>query len=316
MDDLAEIRQLMASLGLVAWCESEAELGVIGAVAYAASYVARFADAWPGWESLGLGPGLAEQIAIQTLVRTGAYAASTSVRWPRFTSRPAPTEQRTRPRTRRSGRPLAASRGWWRPSAAARSWPKPPGAIDGQSRLARRDPRDERFKWPIRAASTTATGGSGSTASSFLARAMSTSSPRHAQPSVFEGQRALWWVFKPSEHSARLRSQPNYWASGTWSVEEIDAACNEVVKANGLTNACPSGRVEGSEQMGVSPKAPSRMWRSPPGMEQILRKSRTRLQLDIAPWRRPAPNCAGPFKGGRPLHDRLAVQEARRRTRL
>jgi len=82
MDDLAEIRQLMASLGLVAWCESEAELGVIGAVAAAGvAYIARFADALArAGESLGLQPGLAEQIAIQTLVGTGTYAANTSVR--------------------------------------------------------------------------------------------------------------------------------------------------------------------------------------------------------------------------------------------
>lgn len=82
MDELTEIHQLMASLGMIAWCESEAELGVIGAVAAAGvAYVARFADALArAGESLGLRPALAEQVAIQTLVGTGAYAASTSVR--------------------------------------------------------------------------------------------------------------------------------------------------------------------------------------------------------------------------------------------
>ena len=82
LDELAEVRQLMASLGLIAWCESEVELGVIGAVAAAGvAYVARFADALAkAGESLGLRPGLAEQVAIQTLVGTGAYAADTSVR--------------------------------------------------------------------------------------------------------------------------------------------------------------------------------------------------------------------------------------------
>jgi pyrroline-5-carboxylate reductase len=71
------VRQLMASLGTVACCDSEAELGVIGAVAAAGvAYVARFADAMgSAAESLGLEPGLANQLAVQTLVGTAAYAA-------------------------------------------------------------------------------------------------------------------------------------------------------------------------------------------------------------------------------------------------
>jgi pyrroline-5-carboxylate reductase len=79
MEELAEIRQLMASLGMMVWCESEAELGAIGTVAAAGiAYVARFADALASaGETLGLRPGLAEQVAIQTLVGTGAYAADT-----------------------------------------------------------------------------------------------------------------------------------------------------------------------------------------------------------------------------------------------
>lgn len=74
---LAGIRQLMASLGMIAWCETEEELGVIGAVASAGiAYVARFAEALgKSAESLGIRSGLAEQVAIQTLVGTGAYAA-------------------------------------------------------------------------------------------------------------------------------------------------------------------------------------------------------------------------------------------------
>jgi pyrroline-5-carboxylate reductase len=78
-DDLVEVRQLMASLGMIAWCETEQQLGVIGAVAAAGvAYVARFAEALAeSGESLGLRSGLAEQVAIQTLVGTGAYAADT-----------------------------------------------------------------------------------------------------------------------------------------------------------------------------------------------------------------------------------------------
>lgn len=78
-DEPAEVRQLMSSLGMIARCESEQELGVIGALAAAGvAYVARFADALAkAGETLGLRPGLAEQVAIQTLVGTGAYAAET-----------------------------------------------------------------------------------------------------------------------------------------------------------------------------------------------------------------------------------------------
>lgn len=79
IDQLAEICQLMASLGMIAWCETEAQLGLIGAIAAAGvAYVARFAEALAkSGESLGLRPGQAEQVAIQTLVGTGAYAAET-----------------------------------------------------------------------------------------------------------------------------------------------------------------------------------------------------------------------------------------------
>ena len=78
-DDIEEIYQLMASLGTIARCKDEAELGVIGAVSAAGvAYVARFAQALAkSGEKLGLQPGLAEQVAIQTLVGTGAYAADT-----------------------------------------------------------------------------------------------------------------------------------------------------------------------------------------------------------------------------------------------
>lgn len=80
INQLPEVRQLMSSLGMIAWCETEQQLGVIGAIAAAGvAYVARFADALAkGGETLGLRPNQAEQIAIQTLVGTGAYAASTS----------------------------------------------------------------------------------------------------------------------------------------------------------------------------------------------------------------------------------------------
>jgi len=120
----------------------------------------------------------------------------------------------------------------------------------------------------------------------------------HYASSVFEGERAYGGViFKLSEHSARLRKSAELLGFELpWTVEEIDAACNEVVKANGFTDAYvrPVAWL-GSEKMGVSPKGAKphmaiAAWEwgkyYPP---EIAAKG---LRLDIAPWRRPAPYTA------------------------
>lgn len=71
------VEGLMSTLGLAPWCETEAELGALGAVAAAGpAYVARFAAAMAaGGEALGLPANLSRQIADQTLVGTAALAA-------------------------------------------------------------------------------------------------------------------------------------------------------------------------------------------------------------------------------------------------
>lgn len=71
--------QPLTWLGMTPWCESEEELGVIGAVAAAGvAYVARFADALGrAGEGLGLHPALARSIAVQTLVGTSDLAKAT-----------------------------------------------------------------------------------------------------------------------------------------------------------------------------------------------------------------------------------------------
>ena len=78
---LTEVDRVMAALGRVVWCETEAELGLIGAVAAAGvAYVARFADALAkSGQAMGLKPDVAREVAVQTLVGTGAYAATTGV---------------------------------------------------------------------------------------------------------------------------------------------------------------------------------------------------------------------------------------------
>jgi branched-chain amino acid aminotransferase len=127
----------------------------------------------------------------------------------------------------------------------------------------------------------------------------------HYASSVFEGQRAYGGViFKLSEHSARLRNSASLLGFELpWSVEELDAACNEVVKANGFTDAYVRPVAwRGSEQMGVSPKGTKphvaiAAWEwGKYFAPEIAAKG---LRLDIAPWRRPAPYTA-------PVHSKAA----------
>jgi branched-chain amino acid aminotransferase len=120
----------------------------------------------------------------------------------------------------------------------------------------------------------------------------------HYGSSVFEGQRAYGGeVFELTRHSERLRASASLLGFDLpWSVEEIDAACIEVLKANDLQDAYMRPIAwRGSEQMGVAAQ------RTKPHMavavwawgayfgEEAIRKG---LRLDISPWRRPAPYTA------------------------
>ena len=63
---------------MIAWCETEAQLGLIGAVARRGGLCRSLCRcAGKSGRALGLRPGHAEQVAIQTLLGTGAYAADT-----------------------------------------------------------------------------------------------------------------------------------------------------------------------------------------------------------------------------------------------
>jgi branched-chain amino acid aminotransferase len=120
----------------------------------------------------------------------------------------------------------------------------------------------------------------------------------HYASSVFEGQRAYNGViFKLTEHSERLRKSARLLGFELpWSVEEIDAACNEVLKANGFTDAYMRPVAwRGSESMGVAPGATKphlaiTAW--PWGKYFGEELARTGIRLEIAPWRRPAPYTA------------------------
>src|SRR5436853_7694427 len=77
----------------------------------------------------------------------------------------------------------------------------------------------------------------------------------HYASSVFEGQRAYnGEIFKLNEHSERLRRSASLLGFELpWSVDEINAACKEVLKANGLVDAYMRPVAwRGSESIGVA----------------------------------------------------------------
>jgi branched-chain amino acid aminotransferase len=120
----------------------------------------------------------------------------------------------------------------------------------------------------------------------------------HYASSVFEGQRAYGGeIFRLTDHSKRLkRSGELLGFDIPWSVEEIDAACRQVLDASGLDDCYMRPLAwRGSEQMGVSAqKAKIHLaiaawpWGAYFGEEALLKG----LRLDISQWRRPAPYTA------------------------
>ena len=120
----------------------------------------------------------------------------------------------------------------------------------------------------------------------------------HYASAVFEGQRAYnGTIFKLSEHSTRLRNSAAILGYDLpWSVAEIDAACNETLAANGLTDAYVRPLAwRGSEQMGVSaqktkPHLAVAAWVWGKYFDPDL--AARGIRLDIAEWRRPAPYTA------------------------
>ncbi len=120
----------------------------------------------------------------------------------------------------------------------------------------------------------------------------------HYASSVFEGQRAYnGIIFKLDEHSQRLRTSAELLGfTLPWSVEQIGAACNEVLASNGLTDAYVRPVAwRGSEQMGVSaqrtkPHLAIAAWEWGKYFDPNL--AARGIKLDIAEWRRPAPYTA------------------------
>src|SRR5919107_3221743 len=120
----------------------------------------------------------------------------------------------------------------------------------------------------------------------------------HYASSVFEGQRAYnGEIFKLNEHSERLKRGASLLGFELpWSVDEINAACTEVLKANALTDAYMRPVAwRGAESIGVSagntkPHMAIAAWEW--GKYYDERKSKDGIRLEIAPWRRPAPYTA------------------------
>ncbi len=127
----------------------------------------------------------------------------------------------------------------------------------------------------------------------------------HYASSVFEGQRAYdGEIFKLTEHSTRLRKSAELLGFELpWSVDQIDAACREVLAANDMTDAYMRPVAwRGSEQMGVAPKGTKphlaiACWYWGKYFDEA--KAAKGIRLDIAPWRRPAPYTA-------PVHSKAA----------
>jgi len=127
----------------------------------------------------------------------------------------------------------------------------------------------------------------------------------HYASSVFEGQRAYGGtIFKLDEHSRRLHNSAKILGFEIpWSVEQVSAACNEVLKANNLVDAYVRPVAwRGSEQMGVSalgtePHLAIAAWEW--GKYFDPRLAEKGIRLDIARYRRPAPYTA-------PVHSKAA----------
>ncbi|HEY0163940.1 MAG TPA: branched-chain amino acid aminotransferase [Sphingomicrobium sp.] len=127
----------------------------------------------------------------------------------------------------------------------------------------------------------------------------------HYASSVFEGQRAYGGtIFKLDEHSRRLHQSASILGFEIpWSVEQVSAACNEVIKANNLIDAYVRPVAwRGSEQMGVSalgtePHLAIAAWEWGKYFDPKLAEKG--IRLDLARYRRPAPYTA-------PVHSKAA----------
>ncbi len=119
----------------------------------------------------------------------------------------------------------------------------------------------------------------------------------HYASGVFEGERAYAGnIFMLREHTNRLIGSGRILGFQIpWSAEQIDAACRQVVAANGLVDAYVRPIAwRGSEQMSVAaPQARIHLAIACWAWPNLFGAGRMEgVRLGIAEWRRPAPNTA------------------------
>lgn len=120
----------------------------------------------------------------------------------------------------------------------------------------------------------------------------------HYASSVFEGERAYDGnIFLMSEHSERfIRSANLIDMPMPYSVEELNAAKHEILKANNLTNAYIRPVAwRGSEELGISAQKTKThvaiaAWEWPSYFGEEAREKG--ISLQTAKWRAPMPNTA------------------------
>ncbi len=120
----------------------------------------------------------------------------------------------------------------------------------------------------------------------------------HYASAVFEGERCYAGeIFKLREHTERLiQSGRILGFEIPYTAQEIDDACNETIRRNGLTNAYVRPIAwRGAEEMGVAAKATTVQlaiavweWGAYFGVEQRMKG----VNLAMAKWRRPHPETA------------------------
>lgn len=120
----------------------------------------------------------------------------------------------------------------------------------------------------------------------------------HYASAVFEGERCYAGnIFRLRDHTLRLIESGRILGFEIpWTAEQIDAACEAVVQANGFSDAYVRPIAwRGPEEMGVGAQATkihvaiaTWEWGAYFGVEQRMKG----VRLDMAKWRRPAPDTA------------------------
>ncbi len=119
----------------------------------------------------------------------------------------------------------------------------------------------------------------------------------HYASAVFEGERAYnGHIFRLRDHTERLINSARLLGfTIPWSADQIDAACQDVLAANGLTNAYVRPIAwRGSEQLAVSAQLTKihlaiATWAWPSYFGPDRMKG---IRLAMATWRRPDPRTA------------------------